>query len=70
MYPALILAYLGQGARLIEDGQAVLPNIFYRTIPGPQNGALFWCAHRPLLPVRAIDGLLVGLSSSLLSLPR
>ncbi|KAJ7643910.1 potassium transporter [Roridomyces roridus] len=42
VYPALVLAYLGQGARLIADGEDVLDNIFYRTIPGPANGALFW----------------------------
>ncbi|KAJ7797662.1 potassium transporter [Mycena olivaceomarginata] len=42
VYPALVLAYLGQGARLIRDGDAVLDNIFYKTIPGPADGALFW----------------------------
>jgi len=42
VWPALILAYLGQGARLIVDGQNVFNNIFYQTIPGPTNGALFW----------------------------
>ncbi|KAL1745592.1 potassium transporter [Schizophyllum fasciatum] len=42
VYPALILAYLGQGARLIVDGGDVLNNIFYRTIPGEHNGPLFW----------------------------
>ncbi|CAK5270446.1 unnamed protein product [Mycena citricolor] len=42
VYPALVLAYLGQGARLIDDGEAVLSNIFYNTIPGPANGPLFW----------------------------
>ncbi|KAF5319910.1 hypothetical protein D9611_011090 [Ephemerocybe angulata] len=41
-YPALVLAYLGQGARLIRDGEAVFDNIFYRTIPGPVDGALYW----------------------------
>ncbi|RXW25375.1 hypothetical protein EST38_g530 [Candolleomyces aberdarensis] len=41
-YPALILAYLGQGARLIHDGEAAFDNIFYRTIPGPVDGALYW----------------------------
>ncbi|KIK08027.1 hypothetical protein K443DRAFT_86126 [Laccaria amethystina LaAM-08-1] len=41
-YPALILAYLGQGARLIRDGEAVFSNVFYNTIPGPVNGPLFW----------------------------
>ncbi|KAG5650229.1 hypothetical protein H0H81_000252 [Sphagnurus paluster] len=42
VYPALVLAYLGQGARLIHDGPAVIPNVFYNTIPGPHNGPLFW----------------------------
>lgn len=41
-YPALLLAYLGQGARLIVDGESVISNVFYRTIPGPVNGPLFW----------------------------
>ncbi|GJJ12901.1 hypothetical protein Clacol_007147 [Clathrus columnatus] len=41
-YPALLLAYLGQGARLIVDGESVLNNVFYQTIPGPPNGPLFW----------------------------
>lgn len=41
-YPALILAYLGQGARLIVDGENVISNAFYRSIPGPVNGALYW----------------------------
>lgn len=45
VYPALTLAYLGQGARLIADGEAVFSNIFYQTIPGPRNGPLFWCVH-------------------------
>ncbi|TFK33003.1 potassium transporter [Crucibulum laeve] len=42
VYPALVLAYLGQGARLIVDGEAVLANLFYNTIPGAHNGPLFW----------------------------
>ncbi|KAJ7600944.1 potassium transporter [Mycena floridula] len=42
VYPSLIIAYLGQGARLIVDGEEVLSNIFYHTIPGPVNGPLFW----------------------------
>ncbi|TCD67128.1 hypothetical protein EIP91_000468 [Steccherinum ochraceum] len=42
VYPSIILAYLGQGARLIRDGADVLPNLFYNTIPGPRNGALYW----------------------------
>ena len=42
VYPSLVLAYLGQGARLIVDGADVLPNIFYLTIPGRHDGPLFW----------------------------
>ncbi|KAI4518197.1 potassium transporter [Schizophyllum commune Loenen D] len=42
VYPSLILAYLGQGARLVVDGADVLDNVFYRTIPGEHNGPLFW----------------------------
>ncbi|PSR72216.1 hypothetical protein PHLCEN_2v11923 [Hermanssonia centrifuga] len=42
VYPSLVLAYLGQGARLIVDGEAVLSNIFYSTIPGRPEGPLFW----------------------------
>jgi KUP system potassium uptake protein len=42
VYPSLILAYLGQGARLIVDGENVLTNVFYQTIPGRHNGPLFW----------------------------
>ena len=44
MFPCLLLAYLGQGARIIVDGEAVLSNIFYQTIPGKPNGPLFWYA--------------------------
>ena len=42
VYPALVLAYLGQGARLIVDGENIVTNIFYKSIPGPPNGALYW----------------------------
>lgn len=42
VWPSLILAYLGQGARLIADGEKIFANIFYLTIPGPPNGGLFW----------------------------
>ncbi|RXK34903.1 hypothetical protein M231_07837 [Tremella mesenterica] len=41
-YPMLVLAYLGQGARLIHDGDAVIGNLFYLTIPGPTGGGLYW----------------------------
>lgn len=42
VYPALILAYLGQGATMITQGSEVISNIFYRSIPGPQGGVLWW----------------------------
>ncbi|KAF8267918.1 potassium transporter [Lactarius quietus] len=42
VYPSLVLAYLGQGARLIVDGENVISNIFYLTIPGKHDGPLFW----------------------------
>ncbi|KAK7685859.1 hypothetical protein QCA50_011206 [Cerrena zonata] len=42
VFPSIILAYLGQGARLIVDGDEALPNLFYKTIPGSSNGPLFW----------------------------
>ncbi|EJU00469.1 potassium transporter [Dacryopinax primogenitus] len=41
-YPCLVLAYLGQGARLITDGENAIQNVFYNTIPGPVNGGLWW----------------------------
>lgn len=40
-YPMLILAYLGQGAKLINDA-SVINNVFYLTIPGKTGGALYW----------------------------
>jgi len=42
VYPALIFAYLGQGARLIVDGENVMKNPFYLSIPGGSNGGLWW----------------------------
>ncbi|THU95303.1 potassium transporter [Dendrothele bispora CBS 962.96] len=42
VYPAIVIAYLGQGACLIVDGENVVTNIFYKSIPGPSNGPLFW----------------------------
>jgi len=42
VYPCLSLAYLGQGSRLIADGENVISNVFYLTIPGHHNGPLFW----------------------------
>ena len=70
VYPCLILAYLGQGARLIHDGESVFSNIFYLTIPGKTNGPLFWFVS--LRNVRRLLGLTnelsftIGYSSSLL----
>ncbi|KAJ3818862.1 potassium transporter [Lentinula raphanica] len=42
VYPGLVLAYLGQGARLIMDGENVIQNVFYKSIPGNVNGPLYW----------------------------
>lgn len=42
VFPSLVLAYLGQGARLIVDGDLVIQNVFYNSIPGPVNGAFYW----------------------------
>ncbi|EGG09512.1 uncharacterized protein MELLADRAFT_104243 [Melampsora larici-populina 98AG31] len=42
IYPALILAYLGQGAQLITNGDHVITNIFYQSIPGGSGGGLWW----------------------------
>lgn len=44
MYPSLLLAYLGQGARLIDDGPAIIGNVFFNSIPGSRGGGLFWYA--------------------------
>ena len=38
----LVLAYLGQGAKLITEGDKVIANIFYSTIPGGAGGPLYW----------------------------
>lgn len=42
VYPCLVLAYLGQGARIITDGDAVMSNIFFKTIPGEQGAPFYW----------------------------
>ncbi|KIY71241.1 potassium transporter [Cylindrobasidium torrendii FP15055 ss-10] len=42
VYPTIMITYLGQGACLIVDGESVIQNIFYRSIPGPINGGLYW----------------------------
>ncbi|KAG0142024.1 hypothetical protein CROQUDRAFT_663100 [Cronartium quercuum f. sp. fusiforme G11] len=42
IYPALVLAYLGQGAQLITNGEHVISNIFYQSIPGPTGGGIWW----------------------------
>jgi len=39
VYPALILAYLGQGARLILD-RSVISNTFWNTVP--KNDFIYW----------------------------
>ncbi|GAA6030383.1 hypothetical protein JCM8097_009081 [Rhodosporidiobolus ruineniae] len=40
--PMLILQYLGQGARLIDNGTDILPNVFFRSIPGGVNKPFWW----------------------------
>ncbi|BGP18030.1 hypothetical protein JCM10213_008435 [Rhodosporidiobolus nylandii] len=40
--PSLILQYLGQGARLITDGEIILQNIFFQSIPGGVSGGFWW----------------------------
>lgn len=42
VYVSVVLAYFGQGARLIRDGVEVLPSLFYLTIPGGVGGGLYW----------------------------
>lgn len=41
VYPCLLLAYLGQGAKLISD-PSVLSNIFFASIPGGVGGGYWW----------------------------
>jgi K+ transporter len=38
------MAYLGQGAQLITNGDAVIQNVFYATIPGGAGSAMYWYA--------------------------
>ncbi|GAA5928143.1 hypothetical protein JCM3775_002829 [Rhodotorula graminis] len=40
--PCLMLQYLGQGAKLIVGGEAVLQNVFFNSIPGGTGGGLWW----------------------------
>lgn len=42
MLPALILAYLGQGAKLITDTRNVLPNVFFNSVPGGVGSPFWW----------------------------
>lgn len=42
VYPCLMLAYLGQGAALITNGDNIISNVFFQSIPGPAGGPLFW----------------------------
>lgn len=42
VYPCLLLAYLGQGARLVKDPERVIQNVFFQSIPGGSNTAYFW----------------------------
>ncbi|KAG8799422.1 hypothetical protein FRC16_005165 [Serendipita sp. 398] len=45
VYPALVIAYLGQGAKLITDGDAVIANVFYASIPGGAGKPLYWIVY-------------------------
>jgi len=38
----LILAYLGQGARLVADPETVVQNVFFQSIPGGSGTAYWW----------------------------
>ena len=42
VYPCLVFAYLGQGARLVDGGLDILPNVFYNSIPGGVNSPFYW----------------------------
>lgn len=42
VYPSLMFAYLGQGARFIVDGAHVIENPFYLSIPGGEGKPLWW----------------------------
>ncbi|KAG8907580.1 hypothetical protein FRB99_003504 [Tulasnella sp. 403] len=69
VYPMLVLAYLGQGARLIADGESIMDNIFYSTIPGPRGGGLYWIVYvvallaSTYLPPSSPQARLINLSS-------
>ncbi|GAA5906430.1 uncharacterized protein JCM6883_004477 [Sporobolomyces salmoneus] len=42
VYPCLLLAYLGQGARLVADPENVVKNVFFQSIPGGSGTAYWW----------------------------
>ncbi|GAA5879127.1 hypothetical protein JCM16303_001307 [Sporobolomyces ruberrimus] len=42
VYPCLLLAYLGQGARLASDPENVVKNVFFQSIPGGTGSAYWW----------------------------
>ncbi|CEQ41632.1 SPOSA6832_03369 [Sporobolomyces salmonicolor] len=42
VFPCLVLAYLGQGARLIVEGPNVIQNVFFQSIPGGVGSGLWW----------------------------
>jgi KUP system potassium uptake protein len=65
VYPALIFAYLGQGARLIVSGEHVISNIFYQTIPGRPNGPIYWISFVfALLATVCLSAIYISLRSS------
>ncbi|GAA5964905.1 hypothetical protein JCM3765_004101 [Sporobolomyces pararoseus] len=42
VYPCLLLAYLGQGARLVAAPETVVKNVFFQSIPGGSGTAYWW----------------------------
>ncbi|GAA5996914.1 hypothetical protein JCM5350_005065 [Sporobolomyces pararoseus] len=42
VYPCLLLAYLGQGARLVAEPETVVQNVFFQSIPGGSGTAYWW----------------------------
>ena len=36
------MAYLGQGAQMITNGEVVIQNVFYATIPGGAGSGMYW----------------------------
>ncbi|KAK9469042.1 potassium transporter [Lipomyces arxii] len=61
VYPALMLAYLGQGAYLIRYPDSIT-NVFYLSLPGGVGGRLYWfmLALATLATITASQALIIG----------